>query len=641
MHYIEVSIATAFTGRRFYTYHSLEAHQVGTVIIAPFGKKHVAGIVRNIVKKPTFATKPITAATGLELSAASLALLHWMEAFYPYDFGDMSQLFIPPNYKTQSRKFTQDIFNISTPQAQPPLTKDQHTAITLIGSQRHTLLHGDTGTGKTRVFLEIANNVLKNNQSVLILTPEIGLTPQLLQTVQATCPYPVNVIHSQKTAAYRKYIWQQAAVNKQPAIYIGPRSSLFLPYHSIGLIVADEAHDNSYKNMQNPRYHGLHVAAQLAKIHKAIVIQSTATPNVSDYATINAKHIPVVRMTTIAAGDQSSTGVVVDMTDKNLFHRHPLISDVLINASETALLQNEQIMLFINRRGSARIIQCATCGHIESCPHCGLPLTYHHDTHTISCHLCNYSVAAINQCSSCQSTDLRYTSPGTKGIEQEIQKLFPKARIARFDLDAKAKDSIQRNLQQLQSGEYNIIVGTQGITKGFDLPNLSVVGVINADNGFALPDYRAEELTFQQLYQVTGRVGRGHSTNSTYIIQTHQPHHPVIQAALARDWRAFYEYEHHKRRQFSYPPFTHIALATITKAKRSTAQNTAQRAYTLLSAVVQHVTILGPSPSYHETAHKGYTWQLLLKSHSRAALVQALLLLPNEWTIDMEPTSVL
>ena len=640
MYYLEVSVAAAFTGRRFYTYQSPTNYPIGSIVSVPFGKKNVIGIVRAIVKKPTFATKQISLDTGLQLSAASISLLRWMESFYPYDYGDISQLFIPPNCTTRSRTHEQDAVIESMTSAQPNLTKDQQNAIRLIDTQRHILLHGDTGTGKTRVFLEIANSALKNNKSVLILTPEIGLTPQLQQTVQATCPYPVHIIHSQKTAAYRKRIWQQAAANDQPAIYIGPRSSLFLPYHSIGLIVADEAHDNSYKSMQNPRYHGLHVAAQLAKIHNATFIQSTATPNVTDYATIVAKHITVVRMTTIAAGNLPSKGVVVDMTDKKQFKQHPLLSDTLIATSSAALARNEQVMLFINRRGSARIIQCEACGHIESCPNCGLPITYHHDTHQISCHLCNYSTAAINQCSACQSTDLRYTSPGTKGIEQEIQKLFPKARIARFDLDAKAKDSIQRNLQQLQSGEFNIIIGTQGITKGFDLPNLSVVGVINADNGFALPDYRAEELTFQQLYQVTGRVGRGHNTNSSYIIQTHQPQHPVIQAALARNWQTFYTYEHHKRQQFTYPPYTHLALATVTKAKQSTAQKTAQRAYDQLSAT-GHVTVLGPSPSYHETAHKGYTWQLLIKSHSRAAIVQALLLLPNEWTIDMEPTSVL
>ena len=640
MIFAEVSVAAPFSGRRYYTYKSTHKVAIGDIAYVPFGKKSALGIVRGIVKKPTFATKDISNLTGLHVPEPALALLNWMEQYYPYDFGDISGLFIPPNALVKSRLTAQAepaIVTMTSPL--PPLTDDQQSALKIILKNPHVLLHGDTGTGKTRVFLDAANGVLQKGKSVLILTPEIGLTPQLEQTIQRSCPYPVFISHSQKTPAYRKRMWQHAAEETAPTIYVGPRSSLFLPYNNLGLIVVDEAHDNSYKSMQNPRYHALYVAAQMAKLHGAHFIQSTATPNISDYTFIKSKHIPIARMTTIAAGLAQADGFCVDLSDKTHFTKHRLLSDDLLSAMTQALQRNEQVMLFINRRGSARIVQCNACGHIASCSTCGLPLTFHHDTHSLSCHICGNSYKAKPQCEECGSADLLYFSPGTKGVEQEVAGLFPDANIARFDLDVSTKDIIQRNLHELQTGVYDIIIGTQVISKGFDLPKLTVVGVLNADTGFSIPDYRSEEITFQQLYQVTGRVGRGHSPG-TFIIQTRQPQHPVIESALQRNWQSFYTYELHKRTLFRYPPLNHIAVASITKARQATAEKAATQ---LMRALKAHprVQMLGPSPSYHETAHGGYTWQVLLKASSRTALLNALLAIPGDWIIDIDPTSVL
>lgn len=638
MAYIEVSIAAPFTGRKFYTYESVNIIDIGTIVQIPFGTKKSLGIVRNIVKKPTFKTKPIQQITPLIVSAKSLQLLRWMEHFYPYDFGEITNLFIPQNALTKSRSAS-SVRPKVTATIQPKLTKDQTEALQIIQSNQHVLLHGDTGTGKTRVYLDYANSVLAQGKSVLILTPEIGLTPQLKQTIAAACPYPLHVVHSQNTPAYRKLIWQTAAANTEPAVFVGPRSSLFLPYQNLGLVVIDEAHDNSYKSMQSPKYNAVYVAAQLAKVHKAHFIQSTATPNVADYAAIQNHQVPIARMTTIAVGPIKASGQVIDLRDKQLFTKHRLIADELLRAIEDALQNGEQTMLFINRRGSARIVQCNACGHIRACPTCGLPLTYHHDTHKMSCHICNQTYHATSQCAACGSADLLYFSPGTKGLEQEIQSLFPKARVIRFDLDVSAKDTIQRKLSGLQTGAYDIIIGTQLISKGFNLPHLSVVGVLNADSGFSIPDFRAEEITFQQIYQVTGRVGRGH-TLSKFFIQTRQPTHPVIEAALHRNWQDFYDYELHKRKLFTYPPFAYLAVLSITKKTKATAQKIAQKTYDLLNNSSQ-LELLGPTPSYHETSHGGYTWQILAKSTSRATLVAALVSLPSEWSIDIDPTSVL
>jgi primosomal protein N' (replication factor Y) len=639
MVYVEVSVAAPHTSRRFYTYSTSVPVRIGDIVQVPFARKSAFGIVRTIVKKPTFVTKEITAITDLTMSTEAVHLLTWLESFYPYDFGEISNLFIPPNVLTNSRHNQETLQQKSTVSALPELNEDQKNALSIITHNRHTLLHGDTGTGKTRVFLEYANSQLSAGKAVLILTPEIGLTPQLEQTIRSMCPYPVHVIHSQKTPAHRKKIWQTAQKNEQPSLYIGPRSSLFLPYKNLGLVVIDEAHDSSYKSMQSPKYNALYVAAQLAHIHDATFIQSTATPNVSDYSIAMQKNIPIARMTTIAAGvEKPADGAVIDMTDASLFTTHKLLSDPLIAAIADALQKNEQSMLFLNRRGSARVVQCNSCGHIELCSQCGLPLTFHHDSHTLSCHICATKHKATNQCSTCLSVDILYFSPGTKGLEQEVTQLFPKARVARFDLDVSAKDAIHKKLSELQNGAFDIIIGTQLISKGFDLPSLSVVGVLNADSGLAIPDFRAEEITFQQLYQVTGRVGRGH-TLSKYFIQTRQPNNPVIEAALQRNWHSYYSYELHKRKQYLYPPYTHLALLSITKSKQATAQKAAEgMAHTLAT---QHLSVLGPSPSYHETAQGGYTWQLLLKAPRRSTLIHAIQSLPSEWNIDIDPINVL
>lgn len=637
MVYVEVSIAGQHSGRQFYTYYWADQLEIGALIRVPFGKKSAIGIVRAIVKKPTFATKALTTPLNITLPTGVMQLIAWIEQFYPYDYGDISQLFVPPNLSVTAKKAPNQAPH--SPKNLPALTSDQANSLSVITQNQHVILHGDTGTGKTRVYLEYANAVLQSGKSVLILTPEIGLTPQLEQDIKDVCPFPIYVTHSQKTPAARRRVWEQAYANESPALFIGPRSSLFLPFNNLGLVVIDEAHDNSYNNFQTPKYNGVYIAAKLAQINSAHFVQSTATPNVSDYAIAQQKRIPISRMTHIAAGQASATGYVIDMTDRALFTQHPLISDPLIAAIKESLRNKEQSLMFLNRRGTARIVQCNNCGQIEECLVCGIPFTYHHDAHRLKCHVCGRQQASSSQCSACGSTDLLYFSPGTKGIEQDIQSLFRGATIARFDMDVAAKDSVHRRLDDIKSGAIDILVGTQLLTKGLDLPRLSTVSIINADAGLSLPDYRAEEITFQQLYQVTGRVGRGH-TLSKYFIQTRQPHHPVIEAALDRNWQKFYDYEIHKRKAYRYPPFAYLALITITKARPETAQKHAQAAYNLL-AKDPRVTILGPSPSYYETAQGGHTWQLLLKSSSRSHLVQLLTTIPGEWTIDMDPSSVL
>jgi primosomal protein N' (replication factor Y) len=612
--------------------------KVGQIVIVPFGKKKLYAIVRGIVKKPTFKTKKIDTILAYTIPNFNLDLLNWMEQFYPYDWGELNKLFIPSNPNVKSRLRQDTKINKATLKLPKP-NKDQAQAIQKINKSDNLLLHGVTGSGKTRVYLDIVNTTIAEGKSALLLTPEIGLTPQLIQTVQKYCSAPIITIHSQKTPAQKKAVWEYVCTTKEPFIVIGPRSALFLPYQNLGLIVADESHDQSYKNMSSPRYNGIYVGSKLAKIHKAKFIQCTATPNVADLYMYNQKKLPVVQIAKIAAGELKAVGQIIDINDKNNFTKSPYLSDSLIDSVNDALTKKQQALIFLNKRGSARIIQCQDCSHIAECPNCGLPLTFHHDSYLLKCHLCNFKSSLVTNCQSCNSVNLNYQVPGTKGLEQHINSLFIGKNIARFDLDNADQDNLKNRYDQINKGEIDIILGTQLITKGLDLNNLGVVGVLNADSSLQLPDYRAEEMAFQQLYQVTGRVGRGH-INGTYIIQTRNPEHPVMQASLNRDYYSFYNFELAKRKQFNYPPFSYIAQLKITKAKDITAKNKAEQ-LALKISTIKNINLLGPSPSFYHKNAGQYTWQIILKSNSREPIIQAISLAGSDWICDIDPTNLL
>ena len=460
-----------------------------------------------------------------------------------------------------------------------------------------------------------------------------------MQEVSQHANAPVVLYHSNLTPVERRKVWEYCASKKTPTIFIGPRSSLFLPFNNLGFIVIDEAHDSSYKQLQSPHYQSLHIASKLAQIHEAKLLLSTATPNTEDYYKAQQNNYEIIRMKKPAAGKHAAENKLIDMTNRDLFTKNNLISDELHSAIDNALKNNEQVMLFLNRRGNARLVQCADCGWQLDCPHCGLPLTYHKDDHEMRCHSCSYKQAAIYQCESCKSTEIKFKNIGTKALVSEIEKLFPKKIIMRFDADSLTNEKLQDNIFKLKAGEIDIVIGTQLITKGIDLPKLTVVGVINADSGLNLPDYASEEVTFQQLYQVVGRVGRGHKLSKSFI-QTRVPEHPIMQAILHRSWEDFYEYELAKRKRFLYPPFCYLAVVKISKTKLEGSIEAAQKLFSILQKN-KKIHILGPSPSFYEKKDGKYSWQIIVKSSSRIAIVESLSSLPVGWISDIDPVSLL
>lgn len=524
----------------------------------------------------------------------------------------------------------------------PPLTNEQTFAVESVNSPGMYLLHGDTGTGKTRVYIELARRAVSHNRSAIILTPEIGLTSQLEQDFGGIFGNRIFTLHSQLKESERRKIWGSILASHEPVIVIGPRSALFAPVRDIGLIVIDESHETAYKQDQAPYYHATRVASKLANLHGAMIVLGSATPLVTDYYMAQQKQRPIIKMTKNAVTSQNLARSleVVDLRDHKNQTRKPYISDQLIEAIAERLSNKEQTLLFLNRRGTARVVMCSRCGWQALCPKCDLTLTYHGDTHIIRCHSCGYRTSLPNSCPQCQNSEIVLKSIGTKAIASEIESLFPEAHIMRFDTDNKKTERIEQHYKDIRAGKVDILIGTQTLAKGLDLPNLGLVGVIIADTSLYFPDFSAQERTYELLYQVIGRVGRGHRKSSA-IVQTYLPENRIIKEVVTNDWQSFYEHEIEERSQFLFPPFCHLLKLSCRRATSQAAQTSAQKLSDQLRASNLRLIVEGPSPCFHERMDNRYCWQVVIKSKARNELLKVINNLPSGWSYDIDPMNLL
>jgi primosomal protein N' (replication factor Y) len=639
--YLEVAIADqSYHGREALTYATSLTVNVGAVVSVPIRSKSALGIVTAIVKKPTFAVKDIIGIKPIPpLAIESVNLLMWMQSYYASTMGAVAQLFIPSRFSPIDQLLS---FEKPSTSNLPPLTSEQILALEAISGVGMHLLHGDTGTGKTRVYIELAKKALSQDKSVIVLTPEIGLTSQLEQDFGKVFGNRIFTLHSQLKASTRRTTWSSILASSEPVIVIGPRSALFAPVRKIGLIVIDEAHETAYKQDQAPYYHAARVASKLADLHKATIVLGSATPLVTDYYMAQQKNRPIVRMMKSAVTSQSSVRdlEIVDLRDHRNQTRKPYISDSLIEEIAKRLSLKEQILLFLNRRGTARVVICSRCGWQALCPNCDLALTYHGDIHAMRCHSCGYRAPLLNSCPKCRNSEIILKSIGTKAIATEIENLFPEARIMRFDTDNKRMDRIEQHYDDIRSGKIDIIIGTQTLAKGLDLPNLGLVGVIIADTGLYFPDFSAQERTYELLYQVIGRVGRGHR-ESKAIIQTYLPDNRIIREVINNDWQSFYQNEMAERSQFLFPPYCHLLKLSCKRATSRNAQASAQKLADQLKGDSLHLIIEGPSPCFHERVDNKYCWQLVLKSKARSELLRVINSLPSGWSYDIDPMNLL
>ena len=624
----------------------------GTIVSIPLGKKTALGIIYRKISTPTdqnFIIKSINKIVHpIPLPNHLLKSLAWLSSYYLNPVAKTANLFLPLGIEKNRRKkspvtppvattineapLTASVASLSSPVIPPITTTDAHQ-IPLNSAQKqaltelhkiktHTkLLHGITGSGKTNIYLKLASQVFSSNQSVILLVPEISLTPQLVGRFQEHFGTQVISLHSKLTEAERHLIWQRIheADQSTPFVVIGPRSALFSPLKNLGLIIIDEAHEPSFYQDTSPRYHALRLASFMAQILKIDCLLGTATPRVEDYF-LAQKNRAYVSLSEKAKSITSQTKInLIDLKDRSLFTRNRYFSDALLQDIENNLRQHKQTLLFHNRRGSAPLTLCEHCGYQALCPNCLLPLTLHSDSYQLICHTCGHHEPVPSTCPVCHHGSLIHKGFGTKLLESELKKLFKSARIARFDADNTTADSLTQNFEAVKNGDIDIIIGTQTIAKGLDLPLLNTVGIVQADANLNLPDYAAEERTFQLITQVIGRVGRGHTDINHVFLQTFQPEHPVILAAKSLDYAKFADYLLKKRQLSHLPPFFYLLRISIVK---KTEDLTIKKIMELHRALKKFpdVYLSAPTPSFHEYTPSGYSWQIIVKAKKRDSL---------------------
>lgn len=642
MNYRVLVASQSYHGKEPLTYSHGDDLEVGQLVSVNLRNRLATGIVHSKDStKHSFKLSDIAAVFPYKLPEASLKLLGWLKEYYPAPLGALTELFVPNGSFKDYRP--EQLDPMVHPRKLPKLRPEQKHALKVLQahSGQSVLLHGDTGTGKTRLYLEQAGAVLLGGKSVLVLSPEIGLT-ELLRTAFADAFGDQNIVmlHSNLTNKTRQQAWQTIAASQHPLIIIGARSALFAPVDKLGLIIVDEAHDTAYKQEQQPYYQTSRVAAKMASLHGCQLILGSATPPVSDHFAFEQKKLPIIRLTKPAFGSQIDLDhQVIDLSDKSLFGQSRVLSTPLLSAMRAAIAKNEQILLFLNRRGSARIIRCQTCGWQASCKNCDTGVVYHADKHQLICHSCGLVQQVPVSCPDCKGSDLLYSVPGTKAIEQELLKLFPNVRVGRFDRDTVASQRLERLYKDIASGDIDILIGTQGLVKGFDLPKLSVVGVLQADSSLQIADYTASERTYQLISQVSGRLGRGHRAGKLYL-QTYSPDSQLLLWAINKNYNDFYQNELEHRRAFLFPPNCYLLKISVKRASPNTAQKALNELREQISKI-DGLQVLQPSPAYPEKQAGKYRWQLVVKAKNRQPLVELAKQHYNRFTCDLDPNSLL
>lgn len=644
MHYYHVWVRSdQYRGAEALTYQHEGELQLGAIVEVPLRQERVLGFISGKVSKPAFAVKPIVQALPLPpLPPSSLKLAEWLCRFYATPVGVTTTQFLPAALRI---KQTTALDGAPEPATRPtpavPLTSEQEAAIQTINALETYLLHGRTGSGKTRIYIELVRRQFAEGKSAIILSPEIGLTSQLASECQKAFGDCVVVLHSQLTHKERTEAWLRALHATRPLLVIGPRSALFCPLRQLGLIVVDEAHDQAYKQEQAPYYSAIRVASQLRTLHSCILVLGSATPAVTDYYLALEKQKPIIRLEHLATGKELQRRItIVDLKDKTVFARGTHLSSVLATSISESLERGEQALLYLNRRGTARVTLCSACGWQALCPHCDLPLAYHGDSYRLRCHICSYNQPPVLACPECGDTSIILKSFGTKAIVDEVQRLFPEARVLRLDTDSTKAERLERQYTSIVRGDVDILVGTQMLTKGLDLPRLSTLGIILADSSLYLPDFTAQERTYQLLTQVVGRIGRGHLAGHA-VVQTYDPKSRVLKAALHDDWQDFYNIEIEERRKYLFPPFCYLLKLSC---RRATATSAERAMNTFKSAINEQqlpIYIDGPTPAFHEKVAGQYQWQMVIKAKERSQLLRILDFVPKNWSYDIDPADLL
>ena len=678
------------------TYQSDQKLLPGQVVLVPLGRRLITGIVLKPVQEAKFATKPINRViTATPIPRHLLAAIPWLSQYYLSPLPACANLMLPAGLaargvirsadtKSNNKTTSSACVSINRAEVQRRVTSPQDNTsktspatdkrarggsninlspyqqgklpmVVLNPAQQKALkalqeapgatrlLRGVTGSGKTNIYLKMAADTLKQQKSVILLVPEIALTSQLVHIFEQTFDNLVTLIHSNQTMTERRKTWLTLLENtcntNQPQIVIGPRSALLSPLGNLGLIIIDEAHEGAYYQENSPRYSALRLASFIAGQLKIPCIAGTATPNIVDYH-LAKTHNSLVELNQKAKSTAIDPEItIVDLKDRANFLKNRYFSNQLLAKITENLQNHHQTLIFHNRRGSSPLTICEECGWQALCPECYLPMTLHADGYMLTCHICGHEEKVPSSCPNCHHPGIIHKGFGTKLLESELSRLFPQAKITRFDGDNKKDTSLAQLYQAVKSGEIDILIGTQTLARGLDLPHLATVGVVQADSGLSLPDFAAEERSFELLTQVIGRVGRGHLDTASVVVQTYQPDHPAIQTAMKADYPAFAQYLLKKRHSQQLPPFTYLARLTITYKTEKTTLAKIQQAYQQLNNT-PGIQVSPPMPAFHERGNRGFTWQLIIKSTSRARLQKALVPF-QKFHLELDPPSIL
>ena len=660
MLFAEVAVEAARAlDRETYSYSVPETLDLvpGHRVTVPFGRRSTYGFVVSLgTEDPGVDVKPITAANAEPLllphqvQLARLVADHYwvpliecIRAMLPPRVRATGAAGADPSSRQKRHSRLLDLALGPAPvQGAPTLTAEQRAAVEVIAATPMKLLHGVIASGKTEVYLSAAKQVLAEGLRVLLLAPEISLTPQLIERVRARLDAPVAVLHSQLTELERAQQWWRVR-RGQAMVVLGSRSAVFAPIPRLGLICLDEEGSAAYKQDRTPRYEAGWVARRLAEVTGARMVAGSATPSVVAYHDAATGASALTRLTHRVRGDAAQVQLV-DMRDELASGNRQPLSQRLLQVLDETLNKEEQTILYLNRRGLATYVMCRECGKSVQCLGCSVSLVQHAELDgMLVCHYCGYSRPMPVTCDYCGSRQVRGLGMGTQRLEAMVKKLWPQARVLRLDSDAaRGPDSYFDIWETFSRGNADILVGTQLVTRGLDLPAVTCVGVVDADLPLHFPDYRSAESTFSLVVQVAGRAGRD-GRPARVVVQTSNPEHYALRCAATADYDGFYAAELPARKAFTFPPFAELAVLTRTDADDGRAAASAREAAEaiatgLLKDGVEGIRVMGPSPAFIHRLRGEYRWQVTLKG---MGLERARHLAPHGhgWSFDVDPTT--
>jgi primosomal protein N' (replication factor Y) len=657
--YAEVAVeAGRSLDRETYSYRVPDGMDVvpGHRVTVPFGRRASYGFVVSLgTEDPGVETKPITTAGGDPLLLPhQVALARLVADHYWVPLIECLRAMLPPRLRktgssgsgpsSRQRRHSRLLDFANLPgghAAAADLSLEQAAALEVIGANQLTLLHGVIASGKTEVYLAAAEQALDGGLRVLLLVPDISLTPQLVERVRARLSAPIAVLHSQLTELERAQQWWRTRRGEAELI-LGSRSAVFAPIPRLGLICLDEEGTASYKQDRTPRYETGWVARRLASLTGARLVAGSATPSVVTYFEAGRGEMALAKLTRRVRG-QDAEVELVDMRDEAASGNRQPLSRRLLEVVDRTLENEEQVILYLNRRGMATFVLCRDCGRSVQCLGCSVALVQHAEIDGLVCHYCGYSRAMPAVCDYCGSRNIRGMGMGTQRLETMVKKLWPRARVLRLDSDAaRGPDSYYDIWEAFRERRADILVGTQLVTRGLDLPAVTCVGVVDADLPLHFPDYRSAENTFALIVQVAGRAGRD-GRRSRVIVQTSNPEHYSLRCAATGDYEGFFAAELPSRKAFAFPPYAELAVLTRTDADDARAAAVAREAAEeiasgLLREGVEGIRVMGPSPAFIHRLRGEYRWQVTLKGDG---LERARHLAPRGrgWSYDVDPVT--